>query len=209
MPLSRYPQLAGTGLLVLFGNVNAAIPFLLDLFRIPADTFRLFLTSSVVNARFGTLVAAVHTLAVAILGTCAVAGILRVDGRRLLRFAIVTGVLTAAVVGGSRLLLQVALTRPYNKDTILTGMRATRDRGTARVFKKGDPVPPLPALTSTVLDRIRQRGVVRVGYFEDSLPFVFFNRHDELVGLDVEMALQLALDLDVTAELVPIDRRRP
>ena len=206
VPLSRYPQLAGTGLLVLFGNVNAAIPFLLDLFRIPADTFRLFVTSSVVNARFGTLVAAVHTLAVAILGTCAVAGILRVDGRRLLRFAIVTGVLTVGVVGGSRLLLQVALTRPYNKDTILTGMRATRDRGTARVFKKGDQVPPLPALTSTVLDRIRQRGVVRVGYFEDSLPFAFFNRHGELVGLDVEMALQLALDLDVTAELVPIDR---
>ena len=45
VPPSRYPQLAGTGLLVLFGNVNAAIPFLLDLFRIPADTFRLFLTS--------------------------------------------------------------------------------------------------------------------------------------------------------------------
>jgi Na+/H+-dicarboxylate symporter len=206
LPLSRYPQLAGTGLLVLFGNVNAAIPFLLDLFHIPADTFRLFLTSSVVNARFGTLVAAVHTLTVAILGTCAVAGILRIDGRRLLRFVILTVILTVAVVGGSRLLLQVALNRPYDKDTILTGMRATRDRGTARVFRKGEPVPPLPAVSSTVLDRIKKRGVVRVGYFEDSLPFVFFNRHDELVGLDVEMALQLALDLGVTAELVPIDR---
>ena len=39
----------------MFGNVNAAIPFLLDMLRIPADTFRLFLTSGVVNARFGTL----------------------------------------------------------------------------------------------------------------------------------------------------------
>ena len=67
-------------------------------------------------------------------------------------------------------------------------------------------MPPLPPLTSSVLDRIRQRGVVRVGYFEDSLPYAFFNRHGELVGFDVEMALQLARDLDVTAELVPIDR---
>ncbi len=206
VPLSRYPELAGTGLLTLFGNVNAAIPFLLDLFRIPADTFRLFLTSSVVNARFGTLVASVHTLAIAVLGTCAVSGTLRIKGRKLIRFAIITVVLTAVVVGGSRLVLQVALNRPYNKDTILTGMRATRDRGTARVFRVGDSIPPLPPLSSSVLERIRQRSVVRVGYFEDSLPFAFFNRRGELVGLDIEMALQLAQDLEVKAELVPIDR---
>ena len=86
MPLSGYPQLAGTGLLVMFGNVNAAIPFLLDMLRIPADTFQLFVTSGIVNARFGTLVAAVHTVAVAVLGTCAVTGALRFDARKLLRF---------------------------------------------------------------------------------------------------------------------------
>ena len=49
----------------LFGNVNAAIPFLLDMFRIPADTFQLFVATGVVNARFGTLLSAVHTLAMA------------------------------------------------------------------------------------------------------------------------------------------------
>ena len=99
VPISDYPRLAGTGLLVMFGNVNAAIPFLLDLLRIPADTFRLFVTSGIVNARFGTLLAAVHTLAVAVLGTCAVAGTLTFDGRKLLRFAIVTALLTVGVVG--------------------------------------------------------------------------------------------------------------
>jgi Na+/H+-dicarboxylate symporter/ABC-type amino acid transport substrate-binding protein len=203
--IAEYPRLAGTGLLVLFGNVNAAIPFLLDLFRIPADTFRLYLTSGIVNARFGTLVAAVHTLAIAVLGTCAVTGTLRVDARKLLRFATITGILTVAVVGGSRFMLQVALHRPYDKDTILTGMGMRRDRGSARVYKSGEAIPPLP-VTATVLDRIRQRGVLRVGYFDDSLPYAFFNRRGELVGLDVEMALQLARDLGVQTELVPIDR---
>jgi Na+/H+-dicarboxylate symporter/ABC-type amino acid transport substrate-binding protein len=206
VPLSQYPRLAGTGLLVLFGNVNAAIPYLLDLFRIPADTFRLFVTSGIVNARFGTLVAAVHTLAIAVLGTCAMAGTLRVDARKLVRFSTITAILLVAFVGGSRFALQVALHRPYDKDTILTGMRMTRDRGTARVFKSGEAVPPLPPLSSSVLDRVRQRGMLRVGYFEDSLPFAFFNSQGELVGLDVEMALQLARDLGARAELVPIDR---
>ena len=96
VPFSDYPRLAGTGLLVMFGNVNAAIPFLLDLLRIPADTFRLFVTSAIVNARFGTLLAAVHTLAIAVLGTCAVTGTLAFNGRKLLRFAIITTLLTAA-----------------------------------------------------------------------------------------------------------------
>ena len=53
------------------------------MFRIPADTFQLFVASGVVNARFGTLMSAVHTLAMALLGTCAVIGVLRIDRRKL------------------------------------------------------------------------------------------------------------------------------
>jgi Na+/H+-dicarboxylate symporter/ABC-type amino acid transport substrate-binding protein len=205
--LGAYPRLVGAGLFAMFGNANAAIPFLLDLLRIPADTFRLFVTSSIVNARFGTLVAAVHTLTMAIVGTCAVTGTLSIDGRRLLRFAVVTLLLTAGVVGGARLLLQVALRQPYRKDAMLTGMGLLRDRGPARVFHGRHDAPPLPPVTTSILDRVRSRGALRVGFFDDSLPYAFFNGRGELVGLDVEMALQLARDLGVGAELVPIGRR--
>ena len=205
VPLGEYPRLLGTGLLVLFGNVNAAIPFLLDLLHIPADTFRLFVTSAIVNARFGTLLAAVHTLAIAVLGTCAVAGGVVVDGRKLLRFATVTILLTAVVVGGTRVLLQAALNRPYDKDTELTSMGFRRERGPATVLRAGHAAP-LPSVTTSVLDRVRERGKVRVGFFDDSLPYVFVNQRGELVGFDVEMALQLARDLGVTAEFVPIGR---
>jgi ABC-type amino acid transport substrate-binding protein len=206
VPIADYPRLAGAGLLALFGNVNAAIPFLLDLFRIPADTFRLFVSSSVVNARFGTLVAAVHTLAVAVLGMCALTGRLTINARKLVRFAVVTSILTVVLIGGSRTLLATFLNRPYDKDAVLTGMGMRRDRGTARVFKAGDSIPALPAVKSSVLERVRERGVLRIGYFDDSLPFVFFNRFGALVGLDVEMGLQLARDLGGTAEFVPVDR---
>jgi Na+/H+-dicarboxylate symporter len=207
VPLRDYPRLAGTGLLVMFGNVNAAIPFLLDMLRIPADTFRLFVTSGMVNARFGTLLAAAHTVTIAILGTCAVAGMLTLDGRKLLRFGAITMLLTVGVVGGIRVLAQVALNQPYSKDLMLTQMEPTRDRGTAQVFKSHHGVPPLPALKTSVLDRVRERGVLRVGYFEDSLPYVFFNGRGELVGFDVEMALQLGRDLGASVELAPVERR--
>ena len=41
VPLTDYPRLAVTGLLTFFGSLNVAVPFLLDFFRIPADTFQL------------------------------------------------------------------------------------------------------------------------------------------------------------------------
>jgi ABC-type amino acid transport substrate-binding protein len=206
VPLREYPRLALTGLFAMFGNVNAAIPFLLDLLRIPADTFRLFVTSAIVNARFGTLLAAVHTLAIAVLGMCAVTGRLTFDARKLLRFAIVTMILTTGVIGGSRVLLQTRFERPYDKDVMLTGMGMLRDRGSATVFQSREGVPAMPAVTTSVLDRVRGRGILRVGYLEDSLPYAYFNLRRELVGFDVEMALQLARDLGVAIELVPVDR---
>ena len=71
LPLRDYPQLFGAGLLSFFGSLNSAVPFLLDLFDLPADTFQLFLATGVINSRFGTLVAAMHTVTVAILGSVA------------------------------------------------------------------------------------------------------------------------------------------
>lgn len=204
IPLERYPEFAGTGLLVAFGSLNLAIPFLLDRFRIPADAFQLFLATSVVNARFGTLLSAVHTIAIALIGTCAVTGVARLEKRKLFRFAAITLVLFAATILGTKAFVATVATRPYEKDKVLTSMQALRERGEAKVFTSAPE--SLPTAAGTVLNRIRERRTIRVGYFDDSLPYVFTNREGRLVGFDVEMALQLARDLDVALELVPVNR---
>ena len=90
VPLSDYPRLALAGLLTFFGSLNVAVPFLLDLFRIPADTFQLFLATGVINSRFGALLAAVHTVAVALLGSAAIIGALRFSPARIGRYVVVT-----------------------------------------------------------------------------------------------------------------------
>jgi Na+/H+-dicarboxylate symporter/ABC-type amino acid transport substrate-binding protein len=202
----EYPKLAATGIAVMFGNINLAIPFLLDLFRIPADTFQLFVATSVVNARFGTLMSVSHTLAISVLGTCAVTGRLRVDRARLLAFAAVTGVLTIALVGGLRTLFTLSPDHEYDKDKVLAGMNLLRRYGTARVFTSTEPAPPLAKPGGSVLERLRTRGTLRVGYLDDSLPYVFFNTRRDIVGLDVEMAHLLASDLGVTLEFTPVPR---
>jgi Na+/H+-dicarboxylate symporter len=203
---SDYPRFASTGLLAMFGSANAAIPFLLDLLRLPADAFQLFLASGAVNARTGSLVASVHTLAMAVLGTCAVAGVMTFDARKILRYVMVTIVLTAIIVGGTRGLLLASLSRDYAKDAVLTGMRLRHGEAGATVIKHGTPEPSFRPIEGSLLDRVRERGVLRVGYFDDSLPYAFFNRYHELVGFDIDMALALGRDLALAVELVPVNR---
>jgi Na+/H+-dicarboxylate symporter/ABC-type amino acid transport substrate-binding protein len=206
VPLADYPRLAMTGLLTFFGSLNAAVPFLLDLFRIPADTFQLFLATGVINSRAGTLVAAMHTLTVALLGTCAIVGMVRIERRRVLRYLAITAVLTVAVIGGSRVLFANWLRPSYDRDKVVAGMQLLRQPEPAIVHAS---VPERSAAdTRPILQSVRERGVLRVGYMRDALPFSFFNAKGELVGFDVELAHYLARELRVRAEFIPIDRTR-
>src|SRR4029453_14879823 len=102
--ITDYPRLGTTGLVVFFGNINAAMPFLLDLFRIPADTFQLFLATSVVNARFGTLMAVTHTMVMALVGSWAIAGRLEINASRIVRYVVISLVLTVVTVSAARML---------------------------------------------------------------------------------------------------------
>jgi Na+/H+-dicarboxylate symporter len=204
VPLAEYPRLALAGIVTFFGSLNVAVPFLLDLFRIPADTFQLFLASGVINSRFGSLLATMHTLVVAVLGSCAMAGVLRWEPRRLLRYAALTAVLTAATIGGTRVLFAHTMRQPYTKDRALAAMHLLRTPLPAVVHR--DVAEPSPGHDGTVLDAIRARGVLRVGYLPESLPFAFFNERRDLVGFDVELAHHLAAELKVGLEFIPMQR---
>ena len=204
--VEQYPQLAATGLLSFFGSLNAAVPFLLDVFRVPADTFQLFLATGVVNSHFGALAAASHTVTLALLATVAMAGKLRFDVGRLARFCAVTVVLAAVLFGGSRVLFESVLHPSYEQRGVLLSMQLRTTAADAVVLREPGPAPENES--GTTLERIHARGAVRVGYFPDALPFAFFNDAGDLVGYDVELAHTLARDLRVRLELVPIERER-
>ena len=203
VPVADYPRVAVTGLVTFFGSLNAAVPFLLDLFRIPADTFQLFLASGVINSRFGTLAAAMHTVTVALLGTCAMTGTLKWRRGPLLRYALVTTALTAVTFGGARLLSSTFLTPEYTRKEVLASMQLLRDPVAAVVHRTMPAFAQEPP--GSRLDAIRRRGAVRVGYLPDALPYAFFNARGDLVGFDVDMAHRLAAELGVRLEFVPVE----
>jgi Na+/H+-dicarboxylate symporter/ABC-type amino acid transport substrate-binding protein len=204
VPLTDYPRLALSGLVTFFGSLNAAVPFLLDLFRIPADTFQLFLATGVINSRFGTLVAAVHTVAVALLGTCAMAGVLRWQPRRLVRYLASTGVVAVVVLGSARALFETMLAPHYQKDQVLSQMNLIAKPTSSVVLRPEDALPGVAG--EPTLAAIRGRRALRVGFLPDALPFAFLNARSELVGFDIELAHRLASELGVRLELVPVAR---
>lgn len=199
---SARPLLAVSGLLVSFASVSAAIPYLLDLLRIPADTFHLFLATGLINSRVGTVVAAMHTVAVATIGALATSGHLTWTMRRLVRYAVVTTGLIAATIIGLQALFATPLHHPYLADRTLANMG---------LLLPGDQPANSPAATRSVLSsdgqlaRIRARGTLRIAWIPESLPFAFRNDAGALVGLDVEMANCLARELEVRAEFVMLE----
>jgi Na+/H+-dicarboxylate symporter/ABC-type amino acid transport substrate-binding protein len=203
--VTEYPRLALAGLLSFFGSLNVAVPFLLDLFRIPADTFQLFLATGVVNSRFGALLAALHTVAVALLGSAAIVGALRFNPARVARYLIITFVLTAAAIGGLRLLFNTLLKPTFAGEELVYSMEPLMSRQEARLIKPADLGDAVEKPAGSVIDSIKKRGVLRVGVLAHRLPYVLLNRDRKLVGFDVEMAQLLGRDLGVKVEFVELE----
>ncbi len=59
-----------------------------------------------------------------------------------------------------------------------------------------------PTLANVLADK-----KLRIGYYPNSPPFCYFNQNGELVGYDIAFAYQLAKDLNVRLEFIPLDYR--
>jgi Na+/H+-dicarboxylate symporter/ABC-type amino acid transport substrate-binding protein len=204
VPVGEYPRLAVTGMLTFFGSLNAAIPFLLDTFRVPADTFQLFLATSVINARLGTLIAVVHTITVALLGSAAITGMIQFNAARLLRYLLVLGTLAFVAIGGVRLMFTRLLPVSFDGASLINRMQPLHPHFAVEVLRdpaqQAVPQRDGPSVTRNVL----ARGTLRVGFFPNRIPYAFIGGNGQLTGLEVELAYSLANDLGVVPQFMEI-----
>ncbi len=204
LALSDYPQFVTSGLMSFFGGVDVALPFMLDLMRIPSDMYQLYVATGIVNGRTATLLGAMNLLVFTLLVVAALTGYLRTNWRRIAIAGGASVALSIALLLGARVYFQIAVENAYVKDQVLAGMQLLEGHSEAVVHKqypeiKRDPVPQLPLIT-----RIQRRGELRIGYMQ-RLPWSFFNTEGQLVGLDVEMAHQLAEELGVKPVFIPVE----
>jgi Na+/H+-dicarboxylate symporter/ABC-type amino acid transport substrate-binding protein len=196
---SKYPSLAFAGLFSLFGSSSSTILFLLDLFRIPADLFQLYIVTSLITGRIDSACGVLHLFTIALLATVPLK-----KPKRVLRLVAGTSVLLILLLGGTHWYLLRSLKGAYEGDKLITGMKPILGLAPAVIHREEPTGPPEGKVLSSHLEAISSAGVLRVGYNPDSLPFSYFNSADELVGMDVEMAHQLARELGVRLEFFPV-----
>ncbi len=206
LPFSQYPAFLLAGLASFFGDGLTAMRFLLNLMGIPSDMIQIYITLDQVSvARFGTLLAGMNAVILALLGTCAINGWLRFPRPRMVRFSITSTLLILFTLGSVHLFFTYSTTNTYTKDKLLANLQLLRIRNaqSAQIFR--EPPPPLPIEpTKSRLEQIEERGMLRVCYEPNSYPLSYFNQKGELVGFDVEMAHLFANRLGVKLEFVPL-----
>ena len=202
-----FPAMAAAGLTSLFASATIAVPFIMDTVRVPSDLFELFFATGVINSRFATLLAAMFVLTLTLLGAFSMGGLLRVNPRRVLRYILISVASLAIAIVALRTLFALNMDDAYDKDKIIASMHLM-DKSVADEVFRVMPVD-IPAVPDDMdrLQLIQSRGVLRVCYNSNQMPFSYFNGNGELVGLDIELIHLLASSLDVELQFVPADYR--
>lgn len=204
VPIDQYPTLAIAGIASLFGGTVLALPLLFDLLRLPADLFQVFITVDVIGSRFGTLLAALNIVAIALIGTYALQGRVTLRPMPLLRFIASSVILLAAVLIGIRTFYTYIYVEPYTKDQLLASLNLIENPQPNRVYREPPEHLRRDASGPAGLARVKERGALRVCYLPGDYPSSFFNESGDLVGFDIEMAHRFAGNLGLRLEFLPV-----
>jgi len=203
--LMQYPTFVFAGLLSFFGGVDVAMPFMLDLMRIPADLYQLYVVTGIINGRFATLLAAMNLVIFTLLATASLTGVMSINKKKLTNYVVISLLLTVGLIGGTRVYFSIAVKNVYTKDQVIANMQSHVFPVPRKVHKTTKEAFKPVDLNKPTLQRIRESGVLRVGYHPDNLPFTYFSEIGELIGLDIDMAQLLAREMKVKLEFIPFE----
>lgn len=200
---TSYLKLVGVGFVGAFAKPIVTIPLLLSLAEIPDDIFHLYLAAGVVASRFGDLMKAIHLFAFAVLTSCILSGALRFNLRRIMMRSLMgISVLIVSVIVVRSVLVR-SFQFSYDRENLVVARELKGSPAEFTVLDEAIPNPDAMEKGEDLMDRILRRQKIRIGFDPDGLPFSYFNREGKLVGFDIDMAHQLAHDLEVAIEFIP------
>ena len=204
LSFGQYPTFIIAGLFSFFGGVDVAMPFMLDLMRLPSDLYQLYVVTGVSTGRFATLLAAMNLLTFTLLSTAALTGIISLNKRRLIAYVTMTFLLTMAMIGGMRAYFNLTVQNKYTKDKVIANMQSMVFPVPRQVLNSVEEGVRVVDLDLTVLERITRSNKLHVGFKAGNVPFSYLSEKGELIGLDVDMAQLLAKELNVDLVFVPV-----
>lgn len=183
------------------------IPFLLNLLKLPQEMFQLFVISSVYTDRIRVVLGAIHLIVLTIITIKLTLGGLAINWKKLIRGILVGIVLTILTLIGTRYYLSFSLGESNQyKDFI--HMKLSKNYNPAIVKNVNTLInDSIYYKQANQINAIKNRGVLRVGFLANHLPFAFTNDKAEVIGLDIEMAYLLAEELNVVPEFYKINTK--
>ena len=216
LDLVQQIQLVAVGIPSFFGSSKLSVLSLLDLMGLPEDAYNLYISSGILRQAFVAPLSVISIFSLSAITIAFATNRARFRWKRA-AFSLVAVVLLAAVlIAGLHAGFATMLAGTYHGADQIAEIELPRDPAgrlmdtvvNTTVYLHREDVPALPPLPPGQRDEIRQirdRGVLRVGYNSNNVPFAFFNGKGKLVGYDVEMAYDLAWALNITRiEFVPV-----
>jgi ABC-type amino acid transport substrate-binding protein len=202
-----YPLLLSVGLMSFFGSPVAAIPFLLDLLKLPQDLFPLFLVAGIWCARLGDVLGAMHLYVFTTIAAAWNEGWLRINPVRIGVWGAYCGVATVIALAANNRLVSVSLAGQEATASLVENLDLSQRFTVVRADLEPGPNPEPLRANETRLDRIRRTKVLRVGYEVDRPPFSYRNAAGKLVGFEIDLLQRLASDLGAELQPIPYDPR--
>lgn len=199
-----YPIFLSSTLLSSFVAPITGLPFSLDLLKIPKETFQLFVVSTVLTDRIRVVLGAFHLISLTLLTIAAGGGFLQFKKRKFTQALIVISITSIVSIFGLNKLLGISMENIPSNHEIVDRFKLISQEQPYEVFEKSKRNPTKKWRGENTLSRIKRRNKIRIGYYKKSLPFSFLNKDSLLVGYGIDLAHQLAKDLEVDIEFIPI-----
>jgi Na+/H+-dicarboxylate symporter/ABC-type amino acid transport substrate-binding protein len=216
LDLAKQAELVVVGIPSFFGSSKLSVISLLDLMHLPADAYNLYISSGILRQAFVAPLSVISIFSFSTITIALTTNRARFRWKRAIMSVMVVLLLAALMIAGLHAGFTYLLAGTYHGDDQISRIELPPDSAGRRldsvvnttVYLHREDVPviiPADYGGKDEIRQIRERGVLRIGYNSNNVPFVFFNGRGELVGYDVEMAYDLARSLNVTRiEFVPI-----
>ena len=201
-----YPLFLSSTLLSSFVAPITGLPFSLDLLDIPQKTFQLFVVSTVLTDRVRVVLGAFHLITLTLLTLSATQGVLKFKIKKLISGLIIITVTAISSIYGMNKLLEWNMSRIPTNIEVLNSFKLISPQQEFIVLGEAKKNPKRKWRRENTLGRIKRTGVLRVGFYDNSMPYTYFNKDSVLVGLGIDLAHQLAADLEAKIVFVPIKK---
>ncbi|KZN34512.1 ABC transporter substrate-binding protein [Pseudoalteromonas luteoviolacea S2607] len=205
--LEQIPNVTLSAMLSYFANVHIAIPYMLDSLKIPADSYQLYLSMSVLTAKVVSPTTVVYIFAVTLLCIFYNKQQLHLKRIRSVYYLTLLSVLLPAFMVISFVTNNHLAQSTKGADDVIANM-VVSDQVPSDVLNHVPKAYQSGELSLTNIEIIKKRNLLRIGYLVDNVPFSYFNQKGELVGFDIGLAHKLAADLQVKVEFIPFKKHQ-